>query len=118
VLGRSTRSLDGMAQWHLDQLRSALEQRGWRLTQEFPGDDYRVAGSWSLERSPAGRLIIDFEGLDDMKTLPMAESYACSVRGASNSLYFRRKGESGSRQAKRWPEELAAFVASVEHHAV
>jgi hypothetical protein len=107
-----------MAQWHLEQLRSALETRGWRLVEELPGDDYRIAGSWSFERPASGQLIIDFEGLDDMKTLPVAESYACSVRGASPSLYFRRKGVGGSRQAERWPEELAAFVASVELHAV
>jgi len=62
--------------------------------------------------------MIDFDGLDDMKTLPVAESYACSVRGTSNSLYFRRKGVGGSRQAERWPEELAAFVAGVEQNAV
>jgi hypothetical protein len=107
-----------MAQWHLDQLRSALESRGWRLAEELPGDDYRIAGSWSLERSSSAKLIIDFEGLDDMKTLPVAESYACSVRGALHSLYFRRKGVGGSRQAERWPEELAAFVANVEQNAV
>jgi hypothetical protein len=106
-----------MAQWHLDQLRSALERRGWRLAEELPGDDYRIAGSWSLARSGSRTLIIDFAGLEDMKTLPMAESYACSVRGASHTLYFRRKGVSGSPQAERWPEELAVFVAGIEQHA-
>jgi hypothetical protein len=107
-----------MAQWHLDQLRIALEKDGWRFTDELPGDDYRVSATWLFERSASGKLMIDFDGLDDMKTLPIAESYACSVRGTSHSLYFRRKGAGGSRQAERWPEELAAFVAAVGQDAV
>ena len=109
-----------MAQWHLDQLRDALQQRGWRLTGEMPGDDYRISGSWAFERSgqPASRLVIDFEGLDDMNTLPMSESYSCAVRGSPHSLYFRRKGEASSRASERWSSELSAFVAGVDVHAI
>lgn len=107
-----------MAQWHLDELRIALERSGWRLTSELPGDDYRISGSWTLQRSgnTAG-LIIDFEGLDDMKTLPVAQSYACSARGTPTSLYFGRKGEKHSDTRERWSRELAAFGAGVEGHA-
>jgi len=109
-----------MAQWHLDQLREALERRGWRLKSETPGDGYRIAGSWAMERVgvPPGQLIIDFEGLDDMKTLPVIESYACTVRGSRHSLYFRRKGEGASPARERWTSELSAFVAGVDAHAI
>ena len=117
--GRSTQSLGCMAQWHLEQLRESLERRGWRLASEMPGDDYRISGSWAMERfgNPPGKLIIDFEGLDDMNTLPIAESYACSVRGSRHSLYFRRKGEASSPARERWLSELSAFVAGVDNHA-
>ena len=35
-----------MARWHLDELRSALERKGWRVVAQLPGDDYRVAATW------------------------------------------------------------------------
>ena len=108
-----------MAQWHLDQLREALERKGWRLQSELPGDDYRISGSWAMERSgSSGAMVIDFEGLEDMKTLPMAESYACSVRGTRHTLYFRRRGETGSTARERWSDELQMFVAGVDVHAL
>jgi hypothetical protein len=32
-----------MANWHLDELKMALEKRGWRIA-ECPGDDHRISG--------------------------------------------------------------------------
>ena len=108
-----------MAKWHLDELREALERRGWRLKSELPGDDRRISGSWALVRSgETGELVIDFEGLDESEVLPLAESYACAVRGTSHSLYFRRRGENGSIPRERWRNELSNFVAGVGRHAV
>ena len=107
-----------MAQWHLDELRMALERRGWRLASEASGDDHKISGTWALERSgQTDQLIIDFEGLDERKVLPMAESYACSVRGTSTSLYFGRRGETSFGARERWSRELATFVAGVDGHA-
>jgi hypothetical protein len=104
-----------MAQWHLDELRTALERRGWRLGSELPGDDVRISGSWELVRSGApSQIVIDFDGLDESRLLPMAESYACTVRGTTHSLYFRRRGEGGSVQRERWKDELRQFVEGVE----
>jgi hypothetical protein len=103
-----------MAQWHLKDLRGALERHGWRFAQELPGDDYRISATWTWVRSgrPPTELLIDFDGLDDMHTLPIHESYACQARGTSHSLYFRRRRE-------KWTEELQAFVAAVgRDHAV
>jgi len=103
-----------MARWHLDELRTALEGIGWRIAAELPGDDYRVSATWELRRSgyPAGA-VVDFEGLDDLKVLPIEQSYGCHTRGAEHSLYFRRRGQSGSPARARWRRELDSFVKSV-----
>ena len=109
-----------MAQWHLEELRVALERRGWRLKSEVPGDDVRISGSWILTRSGSpSEIAIDFDGLDESKCLPISESYACTVRGTRHSLYFRRRGEGSASQRERWKGELAEFVAGIgESHAV
>ena len=103
-----------MATWHLDELRAALEKRGWRIS-ELPGDDRRISGSWEMRRSGEGRvLIVDFDGLDGSgNLLPMAESYACRVRGAEYSLYFSRRGEPKSEARERWQTELKSFVQAL-----
>ena len=44
-----------MAQWHLDEIRAALEKRGWRLTAELPGNDYNISATWQFERHGDGR---------------------------------------------------------------
>ena len=103
-----------MAQWHLDELRKALERKGWRVTAELPGDDYKVSGTWELKRSADPRtLLLDLDGLDDMKVLPPAESYSCTVRGTPHSLYFRRRGTGDPVARDRWQTELANFVEAV-----
>ena|ERR1700754_284939 len=102
-----------MARWHLDELRDALEHKGWRVVAELPGDDYRVSATWELQRSGDPRsLLIDFSGLDDLNVLPLDESYACSLRGTGCSLQFTRRGENGSAKRTRWHDELKAFVDS------
>lgn len=102
-----------MARWHLDELRDALERKGWRVVAELPGDDYRVSATWELQRSGDPRsLLIDFDGLDDLNVLPLDESYACRVRGTDCSLYFGRRGETGSAKRTHWRDELKAFVES------
>jgi hypothetical protein len=96
-----------MAKWHLDELRSALERRGWRFQDEEPGDDYRISATWRFVRSGSnGLLLIEFDGLDDLQTLPINENYVCRARGSNHALYLRR-----SRSRKRWRQELAAFAA-------
>ena len=81
-----------------------------------PGDDYAISGTWECRRAGDARvLLLDFEGLDDMKTLPLAESYACRARGTGHVLSFRRRGESGSAQRARWNSALAGFVEVVSN---
>jgi|SRR5262245_2053204 len=103
-----------MAEWHLRELRAALEKRGWRVAAELPGDDRRISASWDMKRAgDTHHLIIDFDGFDDMRVLPLFESYACSARGTPHSLYFGRRGVRGSKARERWNFELAAFVEAV-----
>jgi hypothetical protein len=101
-----------MADWHLQAIRSALEARGWVIVEQ-PGDDYRISGTWELRRPRDERVLrIDFEGLDDMRTLPLDQSYGCQVRGTEGTppgLYLRR-----ARAKELWNAELAAFVTFVE----
>src|SRR5687768_16353300 len=102
-----------MADWHLSELRVALEHRGWRVVEEQPGDDYRIAASWVLERSGQdSNVILDFDGLDDLQVLPLDQAYACHLRGSNAvALYFRRKGSS---KRSIWKDELASFVDSID----
>ena len=91
-----------MAQWHLDELQEFLERRGWRIVAQQAGDGYRISATWVIQRSTQLEpLLIDFEGLDDMKTLPLERSYGCHIRGCSLiSLYFGKNGhKSSSRRA-------------------
>lgn len=104
-----------MAEWHLKELRNAIERSGWRFVAEHPGDNYSISASWEFKRGdkePA--LWIDFEGLDDMRTLPIEQSYACAVRDQRTpGLYFRRKGSSDSAKREIWLKELREFAASL-----
>jgi hypothetical protein len=97
-----------MAQWHLDGLRDALSKKGWHVVAELAGKDYDVSGSWQIQRStqrPA--LHIDFQGLDDMQTLPMERAYACRLREQSEvSLYFSRQ--------RTWDEGLRTFISELD----
>ena len=105
-----------MANWHLRELRNELERKGWRIVAEHPGNDRDLSGSWEIQRSPLMPAIhIDFEGLDDLDTLPVTESYGCHVREQrSISLYFGRHGESGrSNRRTIWKSSLRSFVDSL-----
>ena len=104
-----------MADWHLTELRAALERCGWHFESELPGDDYRVSATWSFARSgkPAQALLIDFDGLDDIRTLPLNESYGCRARGTAHALYFRRRGTNDPPARDRWQSELDDFVTAV-----
>jgi hypothetical protein len=100
-----------MAQWHLNDLRATFERYGWRVVGELPGDGHRISGSWELQRgNDASILILDFEGLDDMRVLPIHEAYACQIRGSAHSLYFTRPGNRGSAARTRWRTSLASFA--------
>ena len=97
-----------MSEWHLDELRAALLNKGWKLVAVHGGDGHAVSGSWEIQRSTRHPpLWLDFNGRDDLKCLPMSESYACEVRGLGPQLYFRRPGD-------KWRTELEAFVCNLD----
>ena len=61
-------------------------------------------------------LWIDFAGIDDLRMLPIEESYGCHARNCpDHGLYFRRKGSSDSVKREIWLSELKAFVASLDN---
>jgi hypothetical protein len=98
---------------HLSALEDALTRRGWRIVALLSGDDSRVSATWELKRGKNETLLIDFDGLgaDGDFCLPLAESYACHVRGdESRGLYFRRL----NRSRKLWEKELAHFIQSLD----
>jgi hypothetical protein len=97
-----------MSEWHLDELRAALTNRGWKVLAVHPGDDYAVSGSWEIERSTRyPPLFIDFNGLDDDRCLPIEQAYVCEVRGGKPDLYFHRPGD-------KWRAKLKAFVLNLD----
>jgi hypothetical protein len=103
--------VSAMAEWHLQELRLALEQAGWTVMDEVPSDGVRLAGTWQIQRSRTlSPLSLDFTGLDDgVQCLSMEEAYACSLReGSSHGLYFRGWG-----QRKLWREELASLIGAL-----
>ncbi|HET9789244.1 MAG TPA: hypothetical protein VFP47_19065 [Pyrinomonadaceae bacterium] len=105
-----------MPDWHLQEIRDALESRGWRLVAERPGDEYRVSATWEIERSTKKpSVLIDFAGLDDLIALPLEQSYGCSVRGSDSlGLYFGRKGERGSKRRQSWQRNLQQFLDKLD----
>ena len=96
-----------MATWHLDELRAALEKRGWRVV-------VRVEhGAWELDRAGDPRqVVLDLEGFDPMRVHPISDCRGCRVRGAPHALAFRTPGQRGAAARARWRRELAAFVAA------
>jgi hypothetical protein len=79
-----------MGDTHLQELRSALESKGWQLLSQDEGDCYRISAVWRVQRStriePTELL---FQGLDDLHVLPIQQSYACEVRDHKEiAIYF------------------------------
>ena len=97
-----------MAQWHLDSLRDALSKKGWNVTGELAGNNYDISGSWQIQRSTKRPpLHIDFNGLDDMQTLPMERAFACRLREHGNlSLYFSKQ--------RTWKAGLKTFISELD----
>ncbi len=103
-----------MAEWHLNDLENALGRTGWRVKAELPGNDYNISVTWEIVRGPSEKRFIDFSGLDDMETLPIEQSYGCSVRERQEcDLYFGRMGEKNSEQRNEWQLALSKFVSAL-----
>lgn len=108
-----------MADWHLEELRDALARKGWSIIAELPGGNHFTSAVWEIQRSTVmPPIIIAFEGLDDLKTLPLEQSYGCYVRGRESiSLYFGKRGENDSTRKRIWQNDLKRFVDDLEYKA-
>jgi hypothetical protein len=106
-----------MAEWHLQDLRTGLERRGWRIISEHDGNGRDVAATWELVRSPnTSGVLIDFLALNgDGNLLPLNQSYALAVRADPTiDLYFSKRGDRGSDARIRWQTQLATFLDCLE----
>jgi hypothetical protein len=97
-----------MGDTHQQELRTALEEKGWRVISQEEGDGYRISGVWRIQRStrlPPTQIL--FQGLDDMRTLPVEQAYACEIKDHKGiGLYF------GS--MKEFRKALPAFVRALD----
>lgn len=105
-----------MAEWHLKDLRNALERRGWRIVNELPSRYPNVSQYWELDRGGTA-IRINFDIAGDVDILPPDRTYGCGVEGQIDGLYFSRKGTKGSERAKTWKNELEKFVRGLDNFA-
>ncbi len=105
-----------MAKWHLQELRIALEQKGWRLIAEEPGDDNSISAYWNLQRSLNDpTLLIGFEGQGETGFLPLHKTYGCSIVGKENiGLYFTKRSQENKERHQEWQRALQEFIGRLE----
>ena len=94
-----------MSDSHLIELRKRLENSHWVLVSELSGNDYDISARWLISRPDGShQMHLEFEGLDDMNTLPLEQSYGCRVMEAPTiKLYFSRLG-------RAWKNDLSKFM--------
>ena len=105
-----------MAAWHLDELRKALENHGWRILEQVDGDERRTAAAWRIQRSTRiDPLFLDFDAMglnfeDVTIVLPLDKAYGASVRGVPLlGVYFYKKSSRAM-----WHNELAKLLEGLD----
>jgi hypothetical protein len=94
-------------EYHLNDLRKALENERWVLTDVLEGNGYDISGVWQLERY-GEKIEIHFDGQDDLKVLPMEKAFGCSaIPYLDVSLYFAPRNKS-------WNKLLQLFISKIE----
>ena len=94
-------------EYHLNDLRKALENKRWVLTDVLEGNGYDMSGVWQLERY-GKKIEIRFDGQDDLEVLPMEKAFGCSAAPYLGvSLYFAPKNKS-------WEKLLHVFISKIE----
>ncbi len=96
-----------MGQWHIDEIANSLEQKGFRFIERQPGDSYRISASLVFARSLDNLAILNFDGLDDMVTLPTEKTCGCRVRDTDISLSLRKK------RNQEWHSDLEAIIEMI-----
>jgi hypothetical protein len=109
-----------MAQWHLDELRAALQQRGWGIEQR-EGEGYRGAARWVLRRAgvrygkaETRELVLEFGVHDARGVLPLDQAWSCAVPALGLDLYFTQPGLPHSESRLRWQARLGDFARALE----
>ena len=90
---------------HIEDLRKKLNEHYWEVSEELD-----ISGYWVINQfyEPNKSLTLGFEGMDDLKVLPMEKSYACFVsEKPSISLYFSKNNP------KIWKKNLEEFVLNL-----
>jgi hypothetical protein len=97
-----------MGDTHLSELREALDRKGWKFLSEQEGDGYGISGVWRIQRSTRAEVTeLYFEGLDDLRVLPMAQAYGCHIKGQeAHGIYF------GS--MKEFRKSLPGFISGLD----
>ena len=97
-----------MSDFHLNDLKKALEINHWTVVSELEGNDYDISGVWLVSRLDGkNQMHLEFEGLNDMEILPVVKSYGCRIKENPNiKLYL-------SRAERSWKEDLSKFVEAL-----
>ena len=66
---------------HIEDLRRKLSEHNWVISEELEGNELDISGYWVINQlyEPNKSLTLGFEGMDDLKVLPMEPS-PCSCR--------------------------------------
>jgi hypothetical protein len=101
-----------MSSQHLSGIKSALERSQWRVIDELPGNDHFISAVWRIARPDgSGIFHLEFEGMDDLDTLPIERAYGIRVREAPEiGAYF-------ARPSRTWPVKLEQFINNLEQWA-
>ena len=95
---------------HIEDLRKKLNEHNWEVSEELEGNELDISGYWVINQlyEPNKSLTLGFEGMDDLKVLPMEKSYACFLsEKPSVSLYFSKNNP------KMWKKNLEEFVLNL-----
>ena len=95
---------------HIEDLRKKLNEHHWVISEELEGNELDISGYWVINQlyEPNKSLTLGFEGMDDLKVLPMEKSYACFVsEKPSVLLYFSKNNP------KMWKKNLEEFVLNL-----
>ena|SRR5258708_18836394 len=97
-----------MGDTHLNEMRKALERKGWNILSEEEGDGYRISRVWRIRRSTRAETTeLLFDGMDDLQVLPVERAYGCHAAGRESlSIYF------GS--MKEFRKALPEFVSRLD----
>lgn len=105
-----------MAQWHIDELRKALENRNWKVQDEPYSHNNRMTGAWRLKKGDFSTIIF-FEGYDESGVFEFEKSFGCNLKDKNDvALYLpkHKPKKAKPNSLKAWQSELNEFIQGVE----